>query len=353
MLLVGRSRTTPSGWLSLNCPACTDNGEPTPDKRHRGGLKIAADGQATYNCMRCHFSAHWRPGLMLSQKMQKLLRYLGMDYDEIKKLSFAVWRENQLSGNTLQSAQEYIVKKSFTFDEIQLPFGSKLLSEWVKEKYVPKDCLDVIGYLLSRGDVIAKSYEYYWSPERKNKINRALIVPFYYKDKIVGYSARRIDKNEKVRYLSETPPGFLFLNHNLEKENRKYVIIVEGVFDAIAIDGVAVLGSNLNQQQIQWINNSGKTPIVVPDRTKSGMDLVDVALEQGWLVSIPMPSSAPAEFLDDDKETSINPWLWEENIKDAADSVKINGRLYTIKSILESIQSPTKIEVLKRLYFRS
>ena len=69
--------------------------------------------------------------------------------------------------------------------------------------------------------------------------------------------------------------------------------------------------------------------IVCPDRDKAGTNLIDVALENNWMVSFPE---------------------WEDNIKDTADAVKEYGQVYTLKSIIQSAENNTaKIEVLKRL----
>ena len=56
--------------------------------------------------------------------------------------------------------------------------------------------------------------------------------------------------------------------------------------------------------QIDLINSIGKTVIVCPDRDKSGGNLIDVAVENNWLVSFPQ---------------------WENNIKDCAEAVKANN----------------------------
>ena len=115
---------------------------------------------------------------------------------------------------------------------------------------------------------------------------------------------------------------------NLFKE-RKYTVIVEGVLDALSINAVSSLGNKLTQPQIDLINGIGNTVIVCPDRDKAGTNLIDVALENNWMVSFPE---------------------WEDNIKDTADAVKEYGQVYTLKSIIQSAENNTaKIEVLKRL----
>lgn len=344
-LLIGKSRKTPSGWESINCPACIHSGEPTPDDRRRGGLNINLDGSVTYNCLRCHYKAHWHSGMSLNHKMQRLLLWLGMDYDRIKELSFKIWIENQRDAKYYgpeRSAKPEVID----FPEVSLPGGAKPLEYWLDRKTTHVDFKDVCEYLvLGRGQSIAGSYTYFWTPNRKNLFNRSIIVPFYWRNKIVGYSARRIDKRNKVRYYAHTPKNYLFMNNNIDKPGRKWIVIVEGVFDAIALDAVGALGGSLNDAQIQWIKNSGREVIVVPDRAKSGNNLANIAKEQGWWVSIPLTKG----FSDTEKEVA---WAWDPWIKDGADAVKEYGRLFTIKSIFESITKDSmKIDLWSNMMF--
>lgn len=349
-LLLGKTRTTPSGWQSINCPACIHNGEPTPDTRHRGGIKIGLDGSVSFNCLRCHFKSYWRPGIILNKKMQNFLLYLGMSYDDIQKLTFAVWRENQLLEiSEKQNKKTEVVFFNKNFPEVELPKESKPIITLLEENYENSDFLDAVNYLINeRGSIISRSYDYYWSAEKEHRINRSIIIPFYYENKIVGWAARRIDK-QKIRYYAQTPKDYLFMNHNLYKKNRKYVFLVEGVFDAIAIDGIASLGGSINKNQINWIISSGLEPVVIPDRSKDASTLIDVALEYNWYVSIPPLNNTPSL----NSKGELNIWSWHSNIKDCADAVKQYGRLFTIQSILENkTKDVVKIKLFKKMFVR-
>ena len=68
--------------------------------------------------------------------------------------------------------------------------------------------------------------------------------------------------------------------------------------------------------------------MLLPDFDKSGMDTVNVAVRRGWAVSFPE---------------------WEDDIKDASDAVMRYGRLFTVKSVLQSIETnATKIKILAK-----
>jgi DNA primase len=106
------------------------------------------------------------------------------------------------------------------------------------------------------------------------------------------------------------------------------VIVVEGPFDAMAVDGVAILGNECSEVQADIIDSLGREVIVVPDADKAGARLVDKALEYGWSVSFP---------------------VWQEQYKDVASAVEKFGKLFVIKSILSAKQTnKLKIELHKR-----
>jgi DNA primase len=106
------------------------------------------------------------------------------------------------------------------------------------------------------------------------------------------------------------------------------VIVVEGIFDALAIDGMAVMHNDINEKQTQLIKNLERQVIVVPDQDEAGLKLVDRAIELGWAVSIP---------------------TWPEGIKDVNDAVVKLGKIATLLIILQAKEtSKIKIEIRKK-----
>ena len=63
-------------------------------------------------------------------------------------------------------------------------------------------------------------------------------------------------------------------------------LLLKVPIDAIAIDGVALLGSEVKEQQTALLNSLGKHVIVVPDRDEAGQKLVHDSIEAGWSVSM-------------------------------------------------------------------
>jgi DNA primase len=177
--------------------------------------------------------------------------------------------------------------------------------------------------VVNRGyDPVSKHF--YWSPEPG--YSDRVIIPFQYEGKIVGNSARKV-RAGKPKYLSDQHPFFVF-NVDRQIDEHKYVFVVEGPFDAISIDGVALLTNEISDQQARIINNIGKEVIVIPDQDKAGTMLIDQANELGWSIAFP---------------------TWEDDVKDCADAVLKYGKLFVIVDAIKTATSnPAKIEIEKR-----
>ena len=120
----------------------------------------------------------------------------------------------------------------------------------------------------------------------------------------------------------------MVFNMDRQVRDNKFVFVVEGPFDAMAIDGVAILSNQCNEYQADIIDSLGKEVIVVPDADKAGAKLIEQAIEYGWSVSFP---------------------VWAETCKDASAAVKQYGKLFVLKSILDAKEhNRLKIEILKR-----
>lgn len=302
---------TPGGWTSFNGPCCLNNGQPRADTRKRAGVRITQDGSVVYNCFNCNYSAGWAPGRTLSQRMTTLLEWFMISSDDLRKLSFKIWQLREA-----YKADETIIQRTWTkldFKPRALPFGARPLIDWINDGESSQEFLDVVEYLAGRGEDLLTATNYHWSPSKQDSMNRRLIIPFTWEGETVGWTARAIFPT-KWRYFTDGPNNFLFNTH-VTKLGWKYLFINEGPFDALANSGIATLGDHLNQDQISWINQTGLTPVVVPDRTNEGGVLVDTALREGWSVSFPK---------------------WDKGIKDSADAVRQYGKLYTIWSIIDA-----------------
>ena len=325
--LPANKKKTPSGWISFNAPCCIYNGE-TQDKKKRGGIMAGADGTISYHCFNCGYKASYVIGRRLTQKMRTFMGYIGIADDTIKKLAIEAMRHEE--GDI-----KYEKKKFVNFHKKQMPKNTHSLDVWL-EKYVAKDLTapqynkidNLLNYLKVRG-IDPTWYDFMYSPDMYFNFNERLIIPFYWRGDIVGYTGRLFEAIEKVKYVTDVQPGYVF-NMDTQDWTRKFVIVTEGPFDAITISGVSILGSEINDVQRELINNLNRQVIVVPDRDAPGEKLINQAIEFGWNVAFPE---------------------WDNDIEDTADAVKRYGRLFTIQSILRTTEkNKLKIDLKRKMY---
>ena len=315
-------KVTPSRWTAFNGPCCIHNGQMRPDSRKRSGLIFDNDGRTSVSCFNCGFRIGWKPGSYFSSKWERYFQWLGMPAEKIKWLAFRV---NELRHTMLKEGVEFstqlpVPERKYVFNAKTLPVESLPINMLVNENCDDPFFLRALSYLASRGDEILLGNEYFWSPDKN--FRERVIIPFYWEDEIVGYTARHTDSTNSYRYMTDVQPGYIF-NTEKVKEDWEYLFVVEGPFDAIAINGVAMLGDKVTSEQASWINKTGKKVIVVPDRVNQGGRLVDVALREGWSVSFP---------------------TWDKGVKDAADATKAYGKLYTVWSIIDS-RAENRLEI--------
>jgi len=305
-----KRKVTPSSWISFNAVCCHHNGD-TADRRQRGGVMFTEG--VTYHCFNCGFKASWQPGRPITSKFKKLLQWLNVPDDLISKCTFEALRLKEDG-----PAEQYKSLTPVFFDKA-LPMGAKPIKEWLQDPL--EELIPVIEYLLDRG-LTLDDYNWCWTDELG--FNDRLIIPFYYQNRLVGYTARLIKTRKTAKYISEQQPGYVF---NLDRQtyDRKFVLVLEGPVDAISTDGVAVMSNEIGPQQRHLISRLQKEIIVVPDRGPAGKKLIEQALEWGWSVSMPD---------------------WDDDIKDANDAVKRYGKLYTLWSIVSAKESmPLKIQL--------
>jgi len=307
-------KKTPSGWDSFNAPCCHHRGN-RQDDRKRGGIMITGDS-FSYHCFNCGFKAGWSPGKLLSTNTRKLFNWMGIPDIEVQRMALEALKDKQ-------SLPVYKKQFSFDLEDVALPNECKTIEQWVNEGSNDPDLVAVINYILDRG----MNYDWYpWMWSAANGYRDRVILPFYQDDRIVGYTGRKI-VDGKPKYLTHSQPSYVF-NLTRQQNSRKYVIVVEGQFDAVAVEGVAIMSNEANDAQISRINSLTREVIVVPDRDRAGAKMLKTALDNGWSVSLPP---------------------WNNGVKDVADAVKQYGRLYTLATILHYKESnQIKIQLLKK-----
>jgi len=304
-----RSTKTPSGWTTFDCVMCSD-------KRKRAGI-IVNSAKISYNCFNCGYKTGWTPNPHLGKKYKDIASRLGASDKSIHEVQVELLKHGDEFSNVQEHDYVYNLSK---FETVNLPDEVVSIEDLEEDNPLKK-------YAQSRGILGLYPLLHF-----KNTLyNKRVVVPFMYNNNIVGWTGRHISPPDKntPKYYHNLQPGYVFNIDKFANNDRQLVIVVEGVFDAILIDGISILGNNITAEQAHLIHRLGKRVIVCPDRDSAGKELIEQAIELGWEVSFPP---------------------WEPDIKDAADAVAKYGRLSTVASIIKhATNNKIKTQVKMRM----
>lgn len=304
-----RTNKTPSGWQTFNCPMCNDT-------RKRAG--VIQDGtKISFHCFNCKYTTGWAMNPHLGKKFKDLAEQLGADKSDIHKTQLELMKHSE-DLEQLEPA-EYVYSTS-KFNTVELPENVQNIED------LPDDH-DLKKYAKERG--ILGAYPLLRFNDITNR--KRVIVPFMYNGELVGWTGRHVAPPDKdtPKYVLNTQPGYVFNVDAFADSERDIVIVVEGIFDAILVDGVSVLGNSVTPEQAHLIDKLGKRVILCPDRDKAGKELIEQAVALDWEVSFPP---------------------WHQSCKDAADAAERYGRLATVNSIIKHATSnKIKIQVKSKM----
>ena len=311
-ILPGKKKQTSSGWTSFNAICCTHFGH-RQDKRMRGGIKFDGNNWSMH-CFNCQFKCNFILGRSITAKTQNLLVWCGIDVQQVKRWSLESLQQKDLIDFTQPKKSKIKIK----FNDHTLPESEIVDSNNPLHKVY-------VEYLQGR-KIDSNSYPFLITPNEKGRMANRVIIPYTYNNKIVGHTSRFLD-NKIPKYINEQQPGYVF-NIDIQKPEWQVCIVTEGIFDALSIDGVALMHNDISSDQALLLSTLNKKLILVPDRDSTGLALCDKALELGYSVSLPN---------------------WDVDVKDVNDAVIKYGKLPTLLSILQcATNSKIKIEMKRK-----
>lgn len=327
---IGPLKQAPKGWHKRHCMLCHTQGH-GKDTRNRHGVQFNTESIVVH-CFNCNFSASFKEGESLSKSFKFYLKQLHVSDEFIKRIEFEIFKQKQNIHSIREGYDDTPESRESRFKALieqwkpmELPKDSLPISEWLDNGLDDPEFLRVANYVRKR-----KLYEtdlLYWSPIKEFNLNKRFIIPYYYRNKIVGFTSRLgYEPSDKLipKYYQQCPTDFVYNLDHQQAWQRKYAIVTEGVLDAQVTDGISVLGE-IGHGKADIINRLQKQVIVCPDRDKKGWDLVKVAIDNDWGVTFPK---------------------WAPGIKDACHASEIYGRLLTTHSIISSaITGKDKIEL--------
>ena len=310
-------KKTSSGWLSGNAVCCLYNGQ-TQDKRGRGGVMISDKGWS-YSCFNCSYTASFVLGRNLNFKARKLLQWLKVPDRDIELINLNSMRHRSIHGMIEDRQKTFNSLSNIRFEQRPPPIDTELLN--IDD---PRH-LRFIEYLEGRS-IDCTAYPYMVSPGTQGRNSGRIVVPFTHNGVIVGNTVHYID-GKMPKYINDMQSGYVF-GTDLQHDDWKFLIVTEGVFDALSISGLAVLHADISDTQAQLIRSLGREVVVVPDQDAAGLRLVDRAVELGWAVSMPN---------------------WHNTVKDVNDAVIHYGKLGALITIMQARETTgLKIQLRKR-----
>jgi hypothetical protein len=244
-----------------------------------------------------------------------------MSENEISHLVIEALRIRDLTPRVFAEDKEHV---EIDFAERPLPPEALSFEQWMEwyelkeDKNYPIGLVNAVEYAADRlGDLSKMPSLYYTLDRTLPAMNKRVIIPFTWKDKIVGFTARGVNDYIKPKYYMEVDSNYVFGVDRLVKDSP-FVLVFEGPMDALLMNGLAVLSNSVSDEQADIIEDLGKQVIVVPDLSSSGIPLINAAKDYGWSVSFPE---------------------WEEDVKDAGEAFQRYGKLFTIKTIISNVLS--------------
>jgi hypothetical protein len=235
------------------------------------------------------------------------LTWSNVPQEEIERINLESLKHKSIAGLLSERQQTANQLQGICFEDRDLPADTHLLTDTAEE------------YLRNRN--ISLDYPFLY----KTMPRPGIVIPFTHNNQVVGHTTRFLD-DRTPKYIQDIQSGYVF-GTDLQNDSWNYVLVMEGVFDALSISGLAVLHAEINDAQVRLIRSLGKEVVVVPDQDAAGMKLVDRAVELGWSVSMPD---------------------WSD-CKDVNDAVIKYGRLGALLIIMQAREhSRIKIELRKK-----
>jgi hypothetical protein len=316
-----------NGWQRCYCEVCGDGSR---TKGPRGGWLFQGD-ITFYRCFNCGISTNFGTDreFPFAEKMRDVFDAFGIPKTDYQYIAYKN-KLKPLEAPKKEGDKPEVRPMSLKFFDIPSYFyplydapADNEIAQAAREK-------------LAKGwGLKPTSYPFYLSnggrdctdPMEKNiarSLMNRIIVPFFKNGRMIYYQARAIDDKEEKRYINlNVPKANIIFNMDVLYQNRdRPLFVFEGAMDAIHVGGVAVMEDMISAQQIEILNKSPRTKVVVPDynqKRKRGEvgKLVELGVfREGWGLALPQLGSGT---------------------KDISEGIKRYGKLHVVKSLMDNI----------------
>lgn len=279
--------------IRLQCPNCQQQ-------------KLKSDDFKLYfnqvrkvgHCKRCE----WVGGLAKLLKILKLKK-LTISAPSLEELKSELSRNGQ---RTQQSLESVLPRK------VVPAWRNRRSRHYLRKRGFSKSSTEQYGFLYCyRGYFQNRLILPIFNEHGKYRTFAARFIPYFIAERYLHKRAR--SGPEKYLY----PKGFhvsrlLYgLHSNKKKKRQRFVILVEGIFDAIHLApyGIAVLGSNLSWNQINLLREAGIKRVVIcfdHDRKRKARDNIRASIKRAksklrkyfdvGVIELPNRGSDPTDY---------------------------------------------------------
>ena len=303
------------GWESCVHNTC-DHGKKGP----RAAFKFGTH-KITFNCFNCSVAAVLDLNdKYLPAKFRTVLEDFGVSKKTIDEISFQLLNENGRIGNG-STAKKVRKPQQIEPKPVELPNDFVML-EGNEDTDVGKLALKE----LERRKIDPSSYPFMLcikSPTKsREKWNNRLVIPTFKGDDLIFYQAQDLTGKAEAKYLNafgkDVDRSKIISNYDvIFKKTDDPIYVVEGWYDAFHINGVAIFGNQIKDNQLAWLNKTYREKVYIPDRSGDGADVAKECIKMGWKVSVPYKNL-------------------QDGVKDVSDMVSTYGLLFTLKRLKES-----------------
>ena len=290
---------------------------------------------SVFHCYNCGVKTKYDPiaHKSMPHKMQKILEDFGIDE--------SYWQQIVFDNLALQPGNVTTIRKKVkSIDPMIIPTPEEFY--FLKDALVNDAWANVAKtYLKEERGIEWAQYPFMMARKSDNMMMRKwlkrLIIPMYKNSNLVFYQGRDISGSALKKYQSPSTDAAKVLYgfdnlHNYKVNEPLYV--VEGWFDAFLLDGCALLGNSISEEQEIHLNRCPRQKIFIPDRFGDGKEVAKHALSLGWSIATPDIGSDPT-------------------CKDITDIINKYGKLYTMKTLADRTATGFAAEIQLELYCKT
>lgn len=315
------------GWYTCKCPLCNDY-------KVRAGFKFENDGFG-YNCFNCGTGLVYNPHeyCTFSDDILNLMSKLGIPETSCREIEQDFQRQLLNSGKINRVQSVAVVKSKHSISKIDFPKYFIPLSESTS-----RWATVARAYLTNTRKVDVNSHNYHILDYDCDSVpvheivkwHKRIIIPIFYNGEIVWWQGRDYTNSLSPKYLNSELCGADVLFSRMDKfmDDSESVLILEGFFDALQIDGVACFRNKLTFSQLEFLSSQQKTIIYIPDRLGDGHIAANQIIHAGMAVGLPDIGSC----------------------KDIDEAVRMYGKFYVYLNIMQNIYYGDEAKYKLNLY---